>query len=150
MIGNLNKSQIHEILRQQVYGRIACFDGTGIYVVPISFAFDGKFIFAHSREGKKITLLRNNPKVSFQLDIIDSLSCWRCVLINGTYHELKKEQEQASAAELLDSRFGPLHVSQSISRSSEGINPPNSVEKRKKAVYFKISIEEATGRFERP
>ena len=31
--------------------------------IPVSYFFDGNCIFAQSREGKKIDLLRKNPKV---------------------------------------------------------------------------------------
>jgi hypothetical protein len=62
---------------------------------------------------------------------------------------LTKPVEQERAAQLLEDRFGPIHVSQSITRSSAVDNPPASVEKKKKAVYFTISIDEATGRFEK-
>lgn len=150
MIGILNRSQILEILHQQLVGRLACFDGDRIYIVPVSFAFDGNLLYAHSREGKKIELLRKNSNVSFQVDSIDSLASWRSILINGTYRELKTEKEQASAATLLENRFGPLHVSQSISRASADVHPPQSVEKKRRAVYFTISLDEVTGRFERP
>jgi len=149
MIGALNRSQIDEILHQQLFGRLACIDNGGIYMVPISFAFDGKFIYGHSREGKKIELLRKNPNVGFQVDIVTSLANWRSIVIKGTYEELKTEKSQATAIELLDSRFAPLQISQSISRPSHDVRPPQSVEKRKKAVYFRISIDEATGRSEK-
>jgi len=149
MTGELNKSQIFEILHQRLYGRLACASNNRIYVVPISYTFDGKYIYAHAREGQKIEMLRANPKACFQVDIVDDLSNWRSIIVWGRYQELKSVTAQNAAMKLLDDRFGPLHVSQSISRPSANINPPHSVEKRKKAVFFKISIDEMTGRFER-
>lgn len=149
MTGPLNDSQIRQVLHLQLYGRLACILEGRIYMVPISYAFDDKYIYAHSREGQKIQALRKNPHVCFQVDIIDDLSNWRSVIAWGKYHEILTSKEQMHAVKLLDDRFGPIHVSESISRASDEIHPPMSVEKKKKAVYFKISIDEATGRFEK-
>lgn len=149
MIGTLNKSQVLQVLTMQLFGRLACQDNGRLYLVPVSYAIDGNHIYAHSREGRKIDIMRKNSQVCFQTDIIDSLSNWRSVIVWGEYQELKSQKEQHKAIKLLDDRFGPLHVSDSISRSSAGINPPESVEKKKKAVYFRISIDEVSGRFER-
>lgn len=149
MIGILDKAQIFQVLQLQLYGRLACQQNGKIYVIPISYAFDGKHLYARSREGKKIDILRQNLQASFQVDIIDSLSNWRSVLICGRYSELRTLKDQAKAIKLLDARFGPLHVSQSISKSSAGIHPPESVEKKQKAIYFRISIDEVSGRFEK-
>ncbi|HZY79624.1 MAG TPA: pyridoxamine 5'-phosphate oxidase family protein [Cyclobacteriaceae bacterium] len=149
MIGILNESQIRQVLHLQLCGRLACASDGKIYLVPVSYAFDDKYIYAHSREGQKINMLRKNPGVCFQVDIIDSLSSWRSVIIWGRFEELKTVKEQTRAIKLLDDRFGPLHVSESIARVSADIHPPQSVEKKKKAVYFRISLDEATGRFEK-
>jgi nitroimidazol reductase NimA-like FMN-containing flavoprotein (pyridoxamine 5'-phosphate oxidase superfamily) len=134
----------------QVYGRIACQLNNKLYIVPVSYCFDENHLYAHSREGLKIEMLRKNPNTCFQVDIVDSLASWRSVIVWGTYEELKTTQAQEKAKKILDSRFGPLYTSQSISRPSENIHPPQSVEKRMRAVYFKIKIKEKTGRFERP
>lgn len=149
MIGILNPAQIQQVLRSQMYGRLGCVFNNKVYVVPVSYAFDGKYLYAHSREGHKIDILRKNPNVCFQVDVIDNLSNWRSAIVWGQYNELKTAKDQTRAMSLLDDRFGPLHVSQSISRASAGVHPPESVEKKKKAVYFRISMDEATGRFEK-
>jgi nitroimidazol reductase NimA-like FMN-containing flavoprotein (pyridoxamine 5'-phosphate oxidase superfamily) len=149
MIGTLTESQITQVIYRQLYGRLACQADDRLYIVPVSYAFDGKNIYAHSRDGQKIQMLRKNPRLCFQIDIIDDLSNWLSIIIWGKYHELKTAKEQDLAMKLLDDRFAPLSVSQSISRPTAGINPPESVEKRKKAIYFRISIDEATGRFEK-
>jgi len=149
MIGTLSKSQIFQVLTMQLYGRLACQESGRLYVVPVSYAFDGNYIYAHSREGKKIEIMRKNPEICFQTDIVDSLSNWRSVIIWGQYQELKSSKDQNKAAKLLDDRFGPLHISESITRSSADTHPPESVEKKKRAVYFRISVDDASGRFER-
>lgn len=150
MIGTLTSGQIDEVLRLQLYGRIACQHGGKLYVVPISYAFDGEHLYAHSKEGLKIEMLRKHPSTCFQTDIVDNLANWRSVIVWGLFEEINDTNGEAFAKTLLDDRFGPLHISESIMRPSEGIQPPLSVEKKKKAVYFRIRVTERTGRFERP
>lgn len=150
MIGKLDNDQIDEVLKVQVYGRIACLHGKKLYVVPISYAYDGGYLYAHSKEGLKIEVLRKNPSTCFQADLVENLANWRSVIVWGVYEEIIKPAAQARAQRLLESRFGPLHTSESITAPSQGIHPPLSVEKKKKAVYFRIKVTEKTGRFERP
>ena len=50
MIGKLTDEQIEDVLNENILGRIGCNDGKKIYVVPINYAYDGKFIMAHSIE----------------------------------------------------------------------------------------------------
>ena len=121
MIGTLTNSQIIQVLHTQLYGRLGCVSNGKPYIVPVSYAFDGKHIYAHSREGQKIEMLRKNPQACFQVDVIENLSKWRSVIILGRYHELKTIKDQTLAMKLLDDRFGPLHVSESISRPSHDI-----------------------------
>lgn len=150
MIGTLTSEQIDQVLQMQVYGRIACYATKKLYIVPVSYVYDGKFLYAHSHEGKKINMMRDNQDICFQVDIVDNLAIWRSVVVWGEYEELTSTGGQAKAKKLIDHRFGPLYTSQSITRPSEDIHPPLSVEKKRKAVYFRIKITEKTGRFERP
>jgi uncharacterized protein len=150
MIGTLTSDQIDQVLQMQIYGRIACQADKRLYIVPISYGFDGKYLYGHSREGLKISMLRKNPEICFQVDVIDNLSSWRSAILWGTYEELLTAQAQEKAKKILEDRFAPLHTSESIHRASENARPPLSVEKKMKAVYFRIKIKEKTGRYERP
>lgn len=50
MLGTLNKEEIEEVLKSNVIGRIACSNKEKIYVVPVSYVYDGKYIICHSAE----------------------------------------------------------------------------------------------------
>ena len=58
MLGILNKEQINNILQSQSICRLGCIDDNHVYIVPVTYFYDGNCIFAQSREGKKINLLR--------------------------------------------------------------------------------------------
>ena len=54
MFGRLDPEEIDELLHQQIVGRIGCHSDGVTYIVPISYAYDGKYIYAHTLEGMKI------------------------------------------------------------------------------------------------
>jgi nitroimidazol reductase NimA-like FMN-containing flavoprotein (pyridoxamine 5'-phosphate oxidase superfamily) len=68
MLGNLQAHQIEDVLKNQLVGRIGCSLNGETYIVPISYAYDGDYIYCHTSEGKKTAIMRNNPKVCFQVD----------------------------------------------------------------------------------
>ena len=41
MLGELNRSQIDEILESQAVGRIGCHAGGKTYVVPVTYVYEG-------------------------------------------------------------------------------------------------------------
>jgi nitroimidazol reductase NimA-like FMN-containing flavoprotein (pyridoxamine 5'-phosphate oxidase superfamily) len=68
-------------------GRLGCSTDGKMYIVPVTFVYDGTYIYAHSKEGLKIKMMRNNPSVCFEVDIIDNLTNWRSVILWGEYEE---------------------------------------------------------------
>ena len=62
---------IRGILRKARVCRLAMVDGDSPYVVPLSFGFhDGTLYFHTALKGKKIDLLRKNPRVCFEVDTV--------------------------------------------------------------------------------
>ncbi len=60
---------IESIIRRSLVCRLAMTDGSQPYVVPISFGFRDRCLYFHSAgDGKKIELLRKNPKICFEFD----------------------------------------------------------------------------------
>lgn len=144
MIDSLTNEQIDHVLFSKVVGRIGCHSEGKTYVVPIAYVFDGTHIYAHSRVGQKIRMMRDNPRVCFQVDDIDDLTNWRCVVIDGEYEELDTPALQAKALHLLKARLTPLNTSD----AARPLEPPPG-EKKRRPVFFRISVREKTGRYER-
>ena len=88
MLGELTNIQIQNILTSQVIGRIGCTDGMQPYIVPVTFTYDGKYIYGQSNEGKKMKILRKNPKVCFEVDVMTDMRNWQSVLLFGIFEEL--------------------------------------------------------------
>ena len=149
MNGELNEQQINNILTSQLIGRLACCDGKYPYIVPVTFAYDGNYIYAQSVEGKKLELLRKNPNICFEVDIANDISNWQSAVVFGQYEELEKEEAE-EARILLFSKAMPLMTRSSIHQHEhdEGEGHDISDKSRIKPIMFRIKINEKTGRFE--
>lgn len=148
MIHDLTDDQIEYILRSEMIGRIGCAEKGKTYVVPTAYVYDGKYIYAHSKEGTKINMMRKNPSVCFQLDVIDTMASWRSVILWGDYEELKTSALQARALKLLNDRFTPLMVTESA-KPSLNMEGRKIMEKLKRPVFYRIAIKERSGRYEK-
>ena len=145
MIDLLTDEQIDHVLYSQVVGRIGCHSRGRTYIVPVAYAFDGTHIYAHSREGLKIDIMRENSRVCFQVDIIENLSNWRSVVIDGEFEELAARPMQLKAFNMLHTRLSPFNTSD----AAEPLQEPPPGEKSLRPVYFRIAITERHGRFEK-
>jgi hypothetical protein len=111
MMGELTKDQIDNVLRSEMIGRIGCHAEGRTYVVPVSYAYDGQHVYAHSADGLKVRTMRSNPSICLEVDQIDDLANWRCVIGQGTYEELHGADEDR-ARRLLSERFAPFITSE--------------------------------------
>ena len=67
-------SHIEKILEQAQVCHLAMVDGSRPYVVPLSFGYAGDCLYFHSAlQGRKIDILRSNPEVCFEFDLVDAL-----------------------------------------------------------------------------
>lgn len=138
--------QIDELFNSQVMGRIGCHDGETVYVVPISYVFDGNSIYAHSFEGMKISIMRKNPSVCFQVDNTKDLSHWSSAIGWGTFEEISNEEERLYAFRQLNSRRLPLVTSETMHLNN--FWPFLEMEESTGGIFFKIVLHKKTGRYE--
>jgi uncharacterized protein len=146
MIGFLDQSEIDSLLRKQLVGRLGCLYENQVYVVPISFAYDGNCIYAHTYEGMKMYAMRNNPEVCFEIDDLRDMGNWKSVITWGTFREVTDPGERVEALKLLLAR--PLPVVSSVT-THLGKNWPFADEiENIDGIVFKIQILRRTGKFE--
>jgi nitroimidazol reductase NimA-like FMN-containing flavoprotein (pyridoxamine 5'-phosphate oxidase superfamily) len=146
MLGELTHDEIEQLLLRGNVGRIGCHAENRTYVVPITYAYDGECVYAHSADGLKIRTMRANPNVCFEVDHIVDLAHWSSVIAWGIYEELSGAPEERAAALLLSRRLGPLHTSATalMHPRIHGIAQESS-----RTTLFRIRPTEKTGRFER-
>jgi nitroimidazol reductase NimA-like FMN-containing flavoprotein (pyridoxamine 5'-phosphate oxidase superfamily) len=115
-------------------GRLACSLENRPYIVPINYAYDGGYVYGYSTPGRKISIMRAQPQVCFQIDEINGPSDWRSVIADGLYEELTDERERWAAIHLLTGNGAVV---------SRGLEPSNQV------VIFRVRLTNVGGRFER-
>lgn len=147
MFGKLNDEQIEEVLRQEIIGRIGCSANNKTYVVPISYAYDGGSIYCHTYDGLKIEMMRQNPEVCFEVDIMHNMANWKSVIAWGQFEELKNG-ERNSAIEKLSKRQIPEVASKTLQLTPQWPFPPDDFEKVT-GIVFSIKLQEKTGRYEK-
>lgn len=148
MFGTLNNEEIENLIHQQFIGRIGCHaDGT-TYVVPLSYAYDGIYIYGHTFEGMKVNIMRKNPKICFQVDNMRDMSSWQSVISWGEFEELHKTPERTEALQILTSRNLPMVHSETMHLSPLWPFPLNNIDDIE-GIVFRIRLTEKTGRFEK-
>ncbi|UKJ06352.1 pyridoxamine 5'-phosphate oxidase family protein [Solitalea lacus] len=142
MLGALNTIEIEELLKSQTIGRIGCHANDTTYIVPVSYAYDGEYVYAHSRDGMKINMMRQNPEVCFEVEEIVNMANWESVIAWGEFEELTNEEERNKAMELLIKQLMPFIV-------SETVLPSHGLGTMKVAVVYRIRLSKKVGRFEK-
>jgi len=142
MLGDLNKGEIISLLESQVIGRLGCHQDGETYIVPINYVYRNNAIYAHSGPGKKIDMLRADPRVCFQVDQIADIFKWKSVILWGTFKELQGEERQQAMQGIIY-RIMPLTYRPS-QETSHGIDAGA----HQNIIVYKINIKEGTGRFE--
>ena len=147
MLGELSYVEVESVLHSQVIGRIGCSDRDRVYVVPITYAYDGTFIYCHSKAGLKIALMRENPSVCFEVEEVKDMTHWKSVILWGTFEELEGEEERNNGIQVFSERMKSLVTSESF-RPMIRQPEPHPPEIGPKPIFFRIRVRTKTGRFE--
>ncbi len=148
MLGELNETQMNNVLLSQCIGHLACTDGKLPYIVPVTYVFNGKEIYGQTNEGTKLNTMRRNSNVCFQVNMMFNMANWQSVIITGKFVELKgKEAEKAR--DYLYNHVMPLMTSATIHAHEHQVSGKLNDNNRQKSVMYKIVIKKKTGRFEK-
>lgn len=147
MIGELSAAQIESLLHTQVIGRIGCHSRGTTYVVPITYAYLDGAIVGHTGDGLKVRLMRENPRVCFEVEDLSRLPQWSSVILQGTYEELAGDAADAALAGLVSRLGATPPAPSSRPREGSGVFEPGTHAERPEVV-FRIVIAEKTGRYE--
>jgi nitroimidazol reductase NimA-like FMN-containing flavoprotein (pyridoxamine 5'-phosphate oxidase superfamily) len=148
MFGQLGEDAIETILHHQIVGHIACHANDVTYAVPISYAYEDGYIYAHSEEGMKINMMRQNPKVCFEVYRMENMGNWQCVVGWGNYEEIEDGTKREEALKILLKRDLPMITSKTVQLTTDWPFMPENVNSIK-GVVFRIKLDIKTGRYER-
>lgn len=149
MFETLSDKQITGVVANNIIGRLGCHADGRTYVVPISYAYSGDYIYARTFEGLKIDMMRKNPEVCFQVDEMESMADWKSVIIWGTFEEINDKSEREKGLKILMSRILPQLASETVKLAPEWPFPGNDLSAIE-GIVFRIYIKEMTGRLEKP
>ena len=135
MIGTMTAEEIETTLQCQRIGRLGCSADDRPYVVPINYLYDGTCVYSYSMLGRKIDVMRAQPRVCFQVDEITGPSNWRSIVADGLYEEVTDEAERRQALQRLAPGTG-----QPVARTLDAGG---------RLVVFRLRLGEKSGRFER-
>jgi hypothetical protein len=102
----LSADEIEDFLRSQRVARLGCHAGGETYVVPVIYAYGDGAVVTVTQEGRKVAMLRENPRVCVEVDEYDAdgRGSWRSVIAYGEAEELAGDGIEAALA-LLRERF---------------------------------------------
>jgi len=102
----LTRDEIDEFLLNQRIARLGCNAHGETYVVPVIYAYGDGTVVTVTQEGRKVAMLRENPRVCVEVDEydMDGRGSWRSVIAYGSADELAGDDVQAALA-LLRERF---------------------------------------------
>ena len=139
-----DKRTIDDIIRRCRVCRLGlCLDGEP-YVVPLTFGYDGEFLYFHTAvAGKKLDILRKNNRVWFEFDILhETLEA-----DNACNWSIRYESVMGSgSAEFMDD---PEEMRQGLERIMEQYSPREFTfpeEMLRKIRVFRVRIESIGGK----
>jgi len=105
-------AEVDAIIKQSNVCRLGLCDGDTPYVVPLNFGYeDGKFYFHSAAAGRKVDLLKANPKVCLEFDMELGLikhekACnwgfrYRSVIVTGRATVLDTLEEKVQALNVI-------------------------------------------------
>ena len=102
----LSAEEIEDFLRGQRIARLGCHAGGETYVVPVIYAYGDGAVVTVTQEGRKVEMLRQNPRVCVEIDEYDTdgRGSWRSVIAYGSAEELSGDDIETALA-LLRERF---------------------------------------------
>src|SRR4029078_4045231 len=143
MFGSLNERGIEHVLKHQLVGRIGCHTHNKTYVVPICYAYEKNCIYGRTFEGMKVNMMRENPKVCFQIENLEGMGKWQSVICWGELEELTDNIKRNKAIDILQNRISPIIGNKNLRVSRHW--PFSQGSENSEGIIFCIHISEKTG-----
>lgn len=87
----LSRAECTRLLARNHVGRLAYTFREAIDIVPIHYAYADGWIYARTSPGQKVTKLRHNRWVAFEVDEIHAMYQWTSVVVRGGLYLLEED-----------------------------------------------------------
>ncbi len=105
----LTHAQCARVLARNHVGRLAYAFRQAVDIVPIHYAYADGWIYARTSPGQKLTKLRHNRWVAFEVDEIRGLFHWTSVVVHGGLYMLDEDsavgETRQRAMRILQDKF---------------------------------------------
>jgi len=109
---DLSRGEVEALLLRNKVGRLGFSFNDRVDIQPIHYLYERGWLYGRTSEGEKISTLKRNPWVAFEVDEVSDLFDWRSVVIHGSFWVMhprgspRAEELWAKASELV-SRIVP-------------------------------------------
>ena len=142
----LTPDEMTKVLQRNSHAHLGCHHLGETYVCPITYVYEGNCIYSHSLLGKKIKMMRANPKVCVQVEEVNSLFSWKSVIVWGRFEELTGDIEAEVGLRLLKQKIAHLAEVEASRKVSDLEVQLDAILSHAK--IYRIEIEKMTGRGE--
>ncbi|HPE63359.1 MAG TPA: pyridoxamine 5'-phosphate oxidase family protein [Methanothrix sp.] len=126
-----------DLLTSSRFGRVGLSAGDEPYVVPMSYVYaEGKILLHSGPRGKKLDLVRENPRVSFEVDHAEG-GRWKSVIASGRVRLSTDPEAKEMLFDIFTKREMAGHGGKTFRREDMEKMP---------MVIWEIEVEEMTGR----
>ena len=140
-----NQSDLESILQKAQVCRLGLLDGNVPYIVPVHYGYKKGQIYIHAaKEGKKINLLKKNPKVCFEVELDHKIrntgipckwsTTYKSIIGYGKASLLTDIEEKKLALGILIDHYAPGTIYDFSRRKVDGV------------AVIKITIDSMTGK----
>lgn len=139
-----DREAIDSIIGRSSVCRLGMSDNGQPYIVPLSFGYDGRFLYVHAAvDGRKVDILKRNNRVCFEFDRLEEVTSSEQACNWSMRYESVIGFGVAEKVEAADAKKAALNCIMRQYSSSDWTFTEQSVSAT--AVYC-ISIEEITGK----
>jgi nitroimidazol reductase NimA-like FMN-containing flavoprotein (pyridoxamine 5'-phosphate oxidase superfamily) len=133
----LSKQEIDEVLSRNSVGRIAFSLRDRVDIEPIHYVHEDGWLYGRTSEGEKLSKVRHNQWIAFEVDEVSAMFDWRSVVVHGSLWILQRGNPHADTL-----------WEQALERVSRIV--PNALTRddpvRFRQILFRIAVNEARGR----
>ncbi len=144
MIAPLAFEEIDPLLRSEWLAHLACVlpDGRP-YIVPITYAYDGRAFFAYFADGRKLEAVRAKPDVCVVVDQVVDAANWKSVVAWGFARPLE-DGEALDAVRRISLRLRTIAAADGAPLAAEQSYVDRTAPY---GVPYRIDVSEMTGRY---
>lgn len=139
---NLTGPEMEAMLRRHNVGRLAFTDGRRVDVEPIGYVYDEGAIYGRAAPGTRMTALRGQPWVAFEVDEIRGHFDWESVVAKGTVYIVEPGQSMP----MREHYEKALRIVRSVMPDALTDHDPAPT----RTILFRLQIDDMEGRSARP